>query len=89
MMARALYDLAASAGTEDIIVKMMTTQTAALRIFEKLGFRREAVFRSYVKDMTGVRRDLVLMRCPLEDLWQKYEDFVREADMRAFKIESA
>jgi L-amino acid N-acyltransferase YncA len=88
LMARALYDLAASAGIEDIIVKMMATQTAARRIFEKLGFRREAVLRGYVKDMMGIRRDLVLMRCPLEDLWQKYEDFVRDTDMRAFKIES-
>lgn len=88
LMARALCDLAASAGIEDIIVKMMATQTAARRIFEKLGFRQEAVLRGYVKDMRGIRRDLVLMRCPLEDLWQKYEDFVRETDMRAFKIES-
>jgi L-amino acid N-acyltransferase YncA len=88
LMARALYDLAASAGIEDIIVKMMATQTAAVRIFQKLGFRQEAVLRGYVKDMKGIRRDLVLMRCPLEDLWQKYEDFVHETDMRAFKMES-
>jgi L-amino acid N-acyltransferase YncA len=88
LMARALYDLAASAGIEDLIVKMMATQTAARRIFEKLGFHQEAVLRGYVKDMKGIRRDLVLMRCPLEDLWQKCEDFVRETDMRAFKIES-
>ena len=86
LMAGALYDVAASAGIEEIVVKMMSTQTAALRIFQKLGFRQEAVLRHYVKDMNGNRSDLVLMRCPLQDLWQKYEDFVHETDMRPFKM---
>jgi len=86
LMAGALYDVAASAGIEELVVKMMATQTAALRIFHKLGFRQEAVFRDYVKDLKGSRRDLVLMRCSLHDLWEKYEDFVHETDLRPFKM---
>ena len=86
LMAGALYDLAASAGIEEIVVKMMSSQTAAIRIFRKLGFRREAVLRNYVKDMKGTRKDLVLMRCRLDDLWQKYEDFVHESDLRSFRM---
>ena len=66
---------------------MMATQTGALRIFHKLGFRNEVVLRDYVKDMKGTRKDLVLMRCRLEDLWQKYEDFLYETDMRSFRME--
>jgi L-amino acid N-acyltransferase YncA len=87
LMAGALYDLAASAGIEEIVVKMMASQTAALRIFRRLGFRDEVVLRDYVKDMKGTRKDLVLMRCRLEDLWQKYEDFVHETDRRSFEME--
>ncbi len=87
LMAGALYDLAASAGIEEIVVKMMASQTAALRIFHKLGFRQEVVLRDYVKDMKGTRKDLVLMRCRLEDLWRKYEDFVHETDKRSFEME--
>ena len=87
LMAGALYDLAVSAGIEEVVVKMMASQTGALRIFHKLGFRQEVVLRDYVKDVQGTRRDLVLMRCRLEDLWQKYEEFVRETDMRSFKME--
>jgi L-amino acid N-acyltransferase YncA len=87
LMAGALYDLAGSAGIEEIIVKMMASQTGALRIFQKLGFRQEVVLRDYVKDKEGNRKDLVLMRCRLEDLWQKYGDFVRENDMRSFEME--
>jgi len=86
LMAGALYDVATSAGIEEIVVKMMATQSAALRIFHKLGFRQEVVLRDYVKDLRGIRHDLVLMRCPLQDLWQKYEDFVHETDMRPFKM---
>jgi len=87
LMAGALYDLAGSSGIEEIVVKMMTTQTAALRIFHKLGFQDEVVLRNWVKDMKGARRDLVLMRRRLEDLWQKYEDFMHESDMRSFRME--
>jgi L-amino acid N-acyltransferase YncA len=87
LMAGALYDLAGSAGVEEIVVRMMASQTAALRIFHKLGFRQEVVLRDYVKDVKGNRKDLVLMRCRLEDLWQKYADFVHETDMSAFKLE--
>jgi L-amino acid N-acyltransferase YncA len=86
LMAGALYNVAASTGIEEIVVKMMATQTAALRIFDKLGFRQEAVLRGYVKDMKGVKHDLVLMRCPLRDLWQKYEDLIHDTDMRPFKM---
>ncbi len=86
LMAGALYDVAASMGIEEIVVKMIATQTAALRIFQKLGFREEVVLRDYVKDMKGTRKDLVLMRCPLQDLWQRYEDFVHETDMRHFNM---
>ena len=84
LMAGALYQVAASSRIEEIVVKIMATQAAALRIFHDLGFRQEAVLRGYVKDAKGIRNDLVLMRCPLEDLWQKYEDFVHETDMRSF-----
>ena len=86
LIAGALYDVASSIGIEEIVVKMMATQTAALRIFQKLGFREEVVLREYVKDMKGTRQDLALMRCPLRDLWQKYEDLIDETDMRPFKM---
>jgi L-amino acid N-acyltransferase YncA len=87
LMAGALYDVASSAGIEEIVVKMMGTQTAARRVFEKLGFHQEVVLRDYVKDSKGNRNDLILMRCPLKDLWQRYEDFIHETDMRSFKME--
>lgn len=86
LMAGALCELAASAGIEDIIVRMMASQTAALRIFQKLGFRKEVVLHDYVKDAKGNRKDLVLMRSRLESLWHNFEDYIHETDLRSFRM---
>jgi L-amino acid N-acyltransferase YncA len=69
-MASALYDLAASEDLEELVVKMIDTQTAARSIFRRLGFREEAILNHFVK-VAGGRRNLVLMRCELESLWQE------------------
>ncbi len=75
LMARELYYLAASAKVEEIVVRMMRPQTAARSIFRRLGFREELLLADYVKDRGGTRRDLILMRCDLEDLWRQLEEF--------------
>ena len=80
LMARELYLLAASTKMEEIIVKMMRPQKAALSIFRRLGFREEATLHDYVRDQTGRKQDLILMRCDLEALWQEMEDFLASGD---------
>jgi L-amino acid N-acyltransferase YncA len=79
-MARELYALAAEAKVEEIVVKMMRPQRAARAIFRKLGFHEETLLPDYVKDVKGQRQDLILMRCDLEALWQKLEDFMTIGD---------
>ncbi len=79
-MARELFLLAASARVEEIVVKMMRPQKAARSIFHKLGFRQEVVLPDYVKDMSGTKQDLIVMRCDLEALWSEMEDFVALGD---------
>ena len=80
LMARELYLLAASAKMEEIIVKVMRPQEAALSIFRRLGFREEASLQDYVQDQAGQKQDLILMRCDLEALWQEMEDFLASGD---------
>jgi len=80
LMARELYLLAASAKMEEIIVKIMRPQEAALSIFRRLGFREEASLQDYVQDQAGQKQDLILMRCDLEALWQEMEDFLASGD---------
>ena len=56
-----LFDLAREEGIETLLAEMMSEQVAAISLFERLGFRREATFRELVKDLHGNRHDLVIM----------------------------
>lgn len=80
LMARELYGLAATNKVEEIMVEIMRPQVAALTIFKKLGFHQEAVLPDYVRDLSGKKQDLVLMRCDLESLWQTLEDHMADTD---------
>ena len=81
-MARELYSIATEAGVEEIIVKMMRPQVAARSIFRKLGFHEETLLPDWVKDATGHKQDLILMRCDLKALWNKLEDFIAGRDFQ-------
>jgi len=80
LMARELYMLAASKKVEEIIVKIMGPQIGAQSIFKRLGFHQDAVLHDYVQDIDGTKQDLVLMRCDLESLWQRLDDFMTDFD---------
>jgi len=80
LMARELYMLAASKKVEEIIVKIMGPQIGAQSIFKRLGFHQDAVLHDYVQDIDGAKQDLVLMRCDLESLWQRLDDFMTDFD---------
>jgi L-amino acid N-acyltransferase YncA len=82
LMARELYSIATEAGVEEIIVKMMRPQVAARSIFRKLGFHEETLLPDWVKDSTGHKQDLILMRCDLKALWNKLEDFIAGRDFQ-------
>jgi ribosomal protein S18 acetylase RimI-like enzyme len=85
VMARELYSVAVEAKVEEIIVKMMRPQVAARSIFRRLGFHEETLLPDYVKDATGHRQDLILMRCDLEALWRELEDFIETRDWRRMR----
>jgi len=80
IMARELFAIAASKNVEEIVVKFMEPQVAAWKVVEKLGFRKDSILHDYVKDIDGVKHDLVLMRCELKSLWQKLDDFLSDFD---------
>ena len=82
LMARELYGLAASEKLEEIVVRMMRPQEAARSIFVRLGFKEDAVLPGYVRDRHGQRQDLVVMRCNLEELWAKMENYLDDTDWR-------
>ncbi len=78
LMADELYMMANSEKIEEIIVKIMKANHAAINVFKKLGFHETTTIPNYVKDIKGAKQDLVIMRCNLEDVWQKLEDALQE-----------
>ena len=80
LMARELYALATSEKIEEIVVKMLQPQVAARGIFKKLGFSEDVTLREYVKDISGTKQDLIVMRCDLKSLWREMEDYLAETD---------
>jgi ribosomal protein S18 acetylase RimI-like enzyme len=85
LMARELYLLAASKRVEEIIVKIMGPQAGVQKVFKRLGFHREAVLHDYVKDISGAKQDLIVMRCNLEELWQKLGDHIDDSDLQRMR----
>jgi ribosomal protein S18 acetylase RimI-like enzyme len=79
-MAKELYLLAAKERVEEIVVKMMRPQVDAQKIFKRLGFTEDATLRGYAKDLSGVKQDLIVMRCSLKSLWKDLEDYYVDSD---------
>ena len=48
-------------GLEKLCAQMTVDQTAAIGVFEELGFRAEAVLTKHVKDREGRFHDLALL----------------------------
>jgi RimJ/RimL family protein N-acetyltransferase len=80
LVARELYLFAISEKVEEIIVKMMKPQVAAINIFKRMGFKQETVLPEYVKDLGGTKRDLIIMRCNVNDMWKELEDYIEDSD---------
>ena len=69
ILANELFLHALKAGLEKIVAEMMETQQGAKKVFEKLGFKQEAIFRGHVRDQIGVRHDLLVLTKDLEEFW--------------------
>jgi L-amino acid N-acyltransferase YncA len=77
-LARDLVKVAIGLGVEKMIVQMVESQQSARRLFEKLGFRQEAVLRGHVKDIHGIKRDLLIASNDVSHLWEAMEALVSD-----------
>jgi L-amino acid N-acyltransferase YncA len=79
ILLRLLVKLASDQGVEKIVVEIVEDQVAALRTFKKLSFQQEAVLRRHVKDIQGIRRDLLILVNDISHLWAAIEHMVAES----------
>jgi L-amino acid N-acyltransferase YncA len=77
-MANTLVKVATDLGVEKILVNLVENQLGTRRTFEKLGFNQEAVLRRHVKDISGVKRDLIVMASDVSHVWDAMESLVQD-----------
>lgn len=82
VMARELFNLASQHRVDRIVARLMRPQAGAHRIFKRLGFHEEFLIPEHVRDQSGAWQDLIIMRCPLEDLWQDLEFELANGDFQ-------
>ena len=68
LLLREVFDLALKAGLDKIVAEMMVDQKEAVRVFQKLGFVKEAVLSQHVMDLTGKKHDLLIMTHNVSEL---------------------
>ncbi len=82
VVARELFHLASQCRVDRVVARLMRPQAGAHRIFKRLGFNEEFLIPEHVRDQSGAWQDLIIMRCPLEDLWQDLEFELANADFQ-------
>ena len=82
LVARELFHLASKHRVDRIVARLMRPQAGAHRIFKRLGFHEEFLIPEHVRDQSGAWQDLIIMRCPLEELWRDMELKHAEGDWR-------
>jgi RimJ/RimL family protein N-acetyltransferase len=61
LLANELFAIARELGLQKIVARMAAEQRGALQVFERLGFRAEALLGDYVIDREGRTHDLIVM----------------------------
>lgn len=84
LMAKEIFFLAQRLNIRKVIAQMMEEQQGAIKVFETLGFEREAVFRDHVIDLKGRKHNLIIMSQDIDRLWDKMKNFIRDVEIRGF-----
>jgi RimJ/RimL family protein N-acetyltransferase len=82
LLARELFHLASQYRVDRIMARLMRPQEGAHRIMKRLGFSEEFLIPEHMRDQDGNWQDLIIMRCPLEDLWREMESEFETLDWR-------
>jgi RimJ/RimL family protein N-acetyltransferase len=61
VLANEVFMHAQAVGLQKIVAQMAAAERGAIAVFEKLGFRAEALLTDYVMDRTGRTHDLIVM----------------------------
>jgi RimJ/RimL family protein N-acetyltransferase len=60
-LANEVFAIAQELGLQKIVARMASEQRGAMSVFERLGFKAEALLADYVMDREGRTHDLIVM----------------------------
>jgi len=79
-LAREIFYLALQAGLDKMVVQVAADQLAAAKVFEKLGFWREARLAGHIVDLHGRKHDLLILSTDIPTLMRRMEEtFIQAA----------
>ncbi len=82
ILMRELLSSATEKGVAMISATTVNTQIYAQKVFERLGFNKEAELKGFVTDIQGKKHNLVVMVNDVSELWKKMEDLLLDYDTR-------
>jgi len=77
-LAKLLVEFAMGNGLDVIAAEAVENQVGAIKMLERLGFEKEAVLKGRIKDMHGVKRNLVLLSNDISHIWRAMESVYLE-----------
>jgi RimJ/RimL family protein N-acetyltransferase len=75
-----LFQEATRRGVERLFAEVTPDEAPAIRILERLGFRRELVLRDRRRGSDGALRDVVVMTTSIAQLWHRLADLMQSMD---------
>lgn len=79
-LAREIFYLALQAGLDKMVAEVAAHQVAAAKVFEKLGFSREALLTNHIVDLQGRKHDLLILSTDIPTLMRTMEEtFIQAA----------
>lgn len=80
---RELVRKAQGLAVDKLVAEVVEDQEGALRAFQRLGFQKEAVLSNHVRDITGKKRDLVILSNDVAHIWEHMEALVADFEPSA------
>ena len=86
LLTRELVALAEERNLEKLQAHVIRDNEGAVRMFEKIGFKLEAVLTGMIKDRTWRSRDLAIMVNDVSNLTQIMESWIQESMLAGYRV---
>ena len=80
-LARWALVCALESGIKKLVVEVVAEQEGAVAMFERLGFRPEALLRDHIRARNGEMRDLILLAHPVAEQMEEMATIGIESDL--------